>query len=63
MKGIRHSEEQIIAILKQEEAGVATAELCRQHGIVEQPYYRWNAKYGEIDSSSVQEEALRAAMR
>jgi Transposase len=33
MKGPRHSEEQIIAILKQGEAGVATAELCRQHGI------------------------------
>lgn len=36
MKGIRHSEEQIIAILKQGEAGLATAELCRQHGITEQ---------------------------
>jgi len=32
MKGTRHSEEQIIAILKQGEAGVTTAELCRQHG-------------------------------
>ena len=33
MKGTRHSEEQIIAILKQGEAGLTTAELCRQHGI------------------------------
>ena len=40
MKGIRHSEEQIIAILKQGEAGLATAELCRQHGITEATYYR-----------------------
>jgi hypothetical protein len=32
MKGTRHSEEQIIAILKQGEAGLSTAELCRQHG-------------------------------
>jgi putative transposase len=36
MKGTRHSEEQIIAILKQGEAGLTTAELCRQHGITEQ---------------------------
>jgi transposase-like protein len=42
MKGTRHSEEQIIAILKQGEAGLTTAELCRQHGITEQTYYRWN---------------------
>ena len=40
MKGTRHSEEQIIAILKQGEAGLATADLCRQHGISEQTYYR-----------------------
>src|SRR2546425_2571283 len=46
MKGTRHSEEQIIAILKQGEAGLTTAELCRQHGISEQTYYRWKAKYG-----------------
>jgi putative transposase len=46
----RHSEEQIIAILKQGEAGLPTAELCRQHGITEQTYYRWKAKYGGMDS-------------
>ena len=51
MKGTRHSEEQIIAILKQGEAGLTTAELCRQHGITEQTYYRWKAKYGGMDSS------------
>jgi putative transposase len=50
MKGTRHSEEQIITILKQGEAGLGTAELCRQHGITEQTYYRWKAKYGEMDS-------------
>jgi len=44
-------EEQIIAILKQGEAGLTTAELCRQHGITEQTYYRWKAKYGGMDSS------------
>ena len=51
MKGTRHSEEQIIAILKQGEAGLTTAELCRQHGIVEQTLYRWKAKYGGLDVS------------
>jgi putative transposase len=46
VKGTRHSEEQIITILKQGEAGLTTAELCRQQGITEQTYYRWKAKYG-----------------
>ena len=55
MKGIRHSEEQIIAILKQGEAGLATAELCRQHGITEQTYYRWKAKYGGMESGDARE--------
>ena len=50
MKGGRHSEEQIIAILKQGEAGVTTAELCRLHGIREQTYYRRKAKYGGMES-------------
>jgi putative transposase len=51
MRGTRHSEEQIIAILKQADNGVKTAELCRQHGIVEQTLYRWKAKYGGMDVS------------
>jgi putative transposase len=53
VKGTRHSEEQIITILKQGEAGLATAELCRQHGISEQTYYGWKAKYGGMESSDV----------
>jgi len=51
MKGTRHSEEQIIAILKQGEAGLTTGELCRQHGITGQIYYRWKSKFGGMDSS------------
>ena len=51
MKNSRFSEEQIIGILKQSEAGAKTSELCRQHGISEQTYYRWKAKYGGMDSS------------
>ena len=54
MKGTRHSEEQIIAILKQGEAGLTAAELCRQHGISEQTYYRWKAKYGGLELSELQ---------
>jgi len=44
VKGTRHSEEQIMTILKQGEAGLTTTELCRQHGITEQTYYRWKTK-------------------
>jgi len=51
MRGTRHSEEQIIAILKQAESGVKTAELCRQHNITEATYYRWKAKYGGMEVS------------
>ena len=50
MKGTRHSEEQIIAILKKGEGGLGTAELCRQHRITEQTSYHWKAKYGGMDS-------------
>ena len=51
MRSKRHSEEQIIAILKQAQAGVKTAEICRQHGSSEQTYYRWKAKYGGLELS------------
>ena len=46
MNGTRLTEEQIIAILKQGEAGLATADICRRHGISDQTFYRWKAKYG-----------------
>ena len=51
MRSKRHSEEQIITILKQAQAGIKTAEICRQHGISEQTYYRWKAKYGGLELS------------
>ena len=50
MKGKRYSEEQIIPILKQGEAGLGTPKLCRQHAISELTYYRWKAKYGGMES-------------
>lgn len=49
MKKSRFSDEQIIAILKEGEAGMNTAELCRQHGICAGTYYRWKSKYGGME--------------
>ena len=54
MKRKRHTEEQIIAILKQHEAGVKTADLCREHGISDATFYNWKAKYGGLDVSEAQ---------
>ena len=51
MKGKRFTEEQIIKVLKQSEGGVATKELCRQHAITEQTFYRWKSKYGGMQLS------------
>lgn len=51
MKHKRHSEEQVIGILKEHEAGLNTAELCRKHGISEQTFYNWKAKYGGLEVS------------
>jgi putative transposase len=51
MKRSRFSEEQIIAILKQQESGVATADLCREHGISSATFYTWKAKFGGLEVS------------
>jgi putative transposase len=51
MKRKRHAEEQIIAILKEHEAGVKTVDLCRNHGISEASFYSWKAKYGGLEVS------------
>jgi putative transposase len=53
MKRSRFTEHQILQILKQAEAGVKTADLCRQYGISETTYYNWKAKYGGMDSSDI----------
>jgi putative transposase len=47
----RFTEEQIIRVLKEHEAGVKTAELCRKHGISDATFYNWKAKYGGMDIS------------
>ncbi len=51
MKRSRFNEEQIIAILKEQEAGMATAEVCRRHGISSATFYKWQAKFGGLDVS------------
>lgn len=51
MKRKRFSEEQIIAILKEHEAGKPVAELCRRHGMSSPTFYAWKSKYGGMDVS------------
>jgi putative transposase len=54
MKRKRFSEEQIIAILREHEAGVTTADLCRKHGMSSASFYAWKAKFGGMDVSDAQ---------
>ena len=51
MKRSRFSEEQIIGILKEQEAGAGTADVCRKHGISSAAFYKWKAKFGGLDVS------------
>ncbi len=51
MRRSRFSEEQVIAILREQEAGAATAEVCRRHGISDATFYKWKAKYGGMEVS------------
>jgi putative transposase len=47
----RHTEEQIIAVLKEAQAGLNVLDLCRKHGISDATFYKWRAKYGGLEVS------------
>ena len=51
MKRSRFSEEQIIGILKEHEAGVTVADLCRKHGVSDASIYKWKARFGGMEVS------------
>jgi len=51
MKRSRFSEEQIIAILKEQEAGMPTADVCRKHGISSATFYKYKSKFGRLEVS------------
>ena len=51
MKRTRFTEEQIIAILREQEAGVPVADLCRKHGVSSPTVYKWKAKFGGMEVS------------
>ncbi len=58
MKRSRFSEDQIIGILREHEAGVKTADVCRKHGISSATFFKWKAKFGGMDVSDARK--LRA---
>lgn len=49
MKKSRFSESQMIGVLREQEAGAVTEEVCRRHGISQQAFYRWKSKYGGME--------------
>ena len=51
MKLTRSTEEQIIAVLREQEAGAKTADVCRKPGVSEATFYKWKAKYGGMEVS------------
>ena len=49
----QYTEEQIIAVLKEEATGIKPSEICRKHGIADSTYYKWKAKYSGLEASDL----------
>lgn len=53
MKRIKHSESEIVSILKKQEQGMKVSEICREHGISEPTFYNWKSRYGGMDANEL----------